>query len=275
MAYDVAGKRILVTGASAGIGAAIATGLTERGATVGICARRADRLTEVLEACRQHSPDSQMWVVDLADLDAVQPFALLADDALGGIDVLVNNAGMPKRRKVEALTVAEVDGVMALNYLSPARLMLALVPRMGARAAERGEHAKIVNISSVAARLGPPGEAAYAASKAALTAFSECLAAELWYEPVDVHLINPGIVDTELFGLPGNDPLLATDIEPLPPSVIADLMVDQLDQGTFELFVPAWFGDVFSAKANDIERFIEGAATYQRDREAEAAAPET
>jgi short-subunit dehydrogenase len=267
MTYDVDGKRVLVTGASAGIGAAIARGMAERGAVVGICARREDRLNEVLADCRRHSPQSQMWVVDLAELDSVGAFALEADDAMGGIDVLVNNAGIPKRRKVHHLTVAEVDAVMGLNYLSPVRLMLALLPRLVERGEQREGGTHIVNISSVAARLSPPGEAAYAASKAALTAFSECLAVELFDAPVGIHVVNPGVIDTELFHLPDNDPLLATDIEPLPPSVVADLIVEQLDRGTFELFVPEWFRDVFTVKAGDVEGFIAGASAYQKERE--------
>lgn len=275
MSYDVAGKRVLVTGASSGIGAAVATGLARRGALVGLCARRADRLAAVLDECRRHSPGSLMWEVDLADLGALEAFAQRADDALGGIDVLVNNAGIPKRRKVGALTAAEVDEVMAINFLSPVRLMLALLPRMRARTQAQGDHAHIVNISSVAARLSPPGECAYSASKAAITAFSEGLAAELWFEPVDVHLINPGIVATELFDLPGNDPLLATDIDPLDPSAVVDALVEQLDRGTFEVFVPEWFGDVFVVKATDIEGYLEGAATYQRERESPADGPAT
>jgi NAD(P)-dependent dehydrogenase (short-subunit alcohol dehydrogenase family) len=258
MGYDVNGKRVLVTGASAGIGAALAVGFAERGATVGICARRADRLDEVLAACRAHNPDCRRWVVDLADLDGVTGFAARADDELGGIDVLVNNAGMPKRRRVDALSLAEIDAVMALNYLSPVRLMVALVPRMR----ERGD-GRIVNISSVAARLSPPGEAAYAASKAALTAFSECLAIELWETPIRVHVVNPGVIDTELFHLPDNDPLLA-DIEALPASVVTDAVFAQLDADQFEVYVPEWFADVAKGKANDVGGFLAGSAAWLR-----------
>ena len=71
MSYDLSGKHVLVTGASAGIGAALAEGFAKRGATVGICARRADRLDEVLERCRAHAPESRAWTVDLADLDGL------------------------------------------------------------------------------------------------------------------------------------------------------------------------------------------------------------
>lgn len=261
MSYDLAGRRVLVTGASAGIGAAVATGFAARGATVGICARRAERLDEVLAACRAHSPESRSWTIDLADLDGVAPFAERAWDAMGGIDVVVANAGIPKRRRVDALTTDELDGVMALNYLSPARLIMALLPRM----LERGE-GRLVAISSVAARLSPPGEAAYAASKAALTAFCESLAAETWSSGVKVHVCNPGVVDTELFDLPGNDPLLADDIERLPPQAIVDTLVDQLDAGVFETWVPGWFGEVYVGKATNPEGYLSGAAAFYAER---------
>src|SRR5664279_3905720 len=92
MGYSVAGKHVLVTGASSGIGAALAEGFAAAGATVGICARREDRLAEVLTRCRAHSPDSRMWTVDLADLDGIAGFAAQVSDELGGVDVLVNNA---------------------------------------------------------------------------------------------------------------------------------------------------------------------------------------
>jgi len=72
MAYSLDGKKVLVTGASSGIGAALAEGFAEQGAVVGICARREDRLRDVLERVRKHSPESRSWVVDLSQLDAVE-----------------------------------------------------------------------------------------------------------------------------------------------------------------------------------------------------------
>jgi short-subunit dehydrogenase len=258
------GRTALISGASAGIGAALAEGFAARGATVGICARRADRLAEVLERCRAHAPDSRSWTVDLSDLDAVGDFARRADDELGGIDLLVNNAGIPKRRRVEATSDAELDQVVAINFLSPVRLTTALLPRM----LERGR-GQILNVSSVAARLSPPGEAAYAASKAALTAWSESLAVELWDTPVSVHLLNPGVVDTELFHLPDNDPMLA-EVEALPTSAVVDVVVDQLASGDLERYVPEWFGDVAQMKANDLTGYLTGSAEWYRDARAQA-----
>src|SRR6185503_13048730 len=116
---EVAGASVLVTGASSGIGAALAPMLGERGARVGIVARRKDRLAEVLERC---GPEARMWVCDLGDVDASVALALEADEAFGGLDVLVNNAGIPKRRHVTALTPDEVEQTMRVNYLSPVRM---------------------------------------------------------------------------------------------------------------------------------------------------------
>lgn len=257
MGFTIEGSHALVTGASSGIGAAIAEGLAARGATVALCARREDRLADVLARCRVHTPESRLWVVDLADLDATTRLAHEVDDAVGGVDLLVNNAGIPKRRMVEALTDAEVESLMRINYLSPVRLTMALLPGMRARG--RGA---IVNLGSVAARLSPPGEAAYSATKAALTAFAEGLAVELWDSPVSVHVLHPAIIDTELFTLPDNDESYADDIEALPTSAVVDAVVEQLAAGTFEAYVPDWFADVAAGKAGNVQGFLAGAAEY-------------
>ena len=115
MGFSVAGKHVLVTGASTGIGAALAIGFAEAGATVGICARRKPELAEVLAEVRRHAPDSKMWTVDLDDLDGLEAFAAEVSLELGGLDVLVNNAGIPKRKNVLALDPETVESVMRLN----------------------------------------------------------------------------------------------------------------------------------------------------------------
>jgi len=258
---NLAGKRVLITGASVGIGAALAAGAAKRGATVAICARRKDRLDATLGTLREHSPASRAYTIDLADLDGLDDFARQVESDLGQVDVLINNAGMPKRRTVMALDGDTVDAVMRINYSSPIRLTLALLPGLISRGGD------IINISSVAARLSPPAEAAYAASKAALTAWSESMHVDLGIagHPVRVHVVNPGVFDTELFELPDNDPFTAP-VEKLPVADIVDPVLDLVGSDTFEIYVPAWFGDVVGHKFPDTTAFLNGSIAWARDQ---------
>jgi short-subunit dehydrogenase len=259
--FDPTGQRVLVTGASSGLGAALAEGLAQRGAVVGLCARREDRLAEVLERVQQHSPDSRSWTVDLADLDGLDTFAARATDELGGIDVLVNNAGIPKRRWAWQHRPDEIADVLRLNVESPIRLTGAL---LGELARNQGH---VVMIGSVAARLAPPNEAVYSASKAAITAYAEGLRVDLGVAgvPVGVHVVQPGVLRTELFELPDNDTSLA-DIEPLEPTAIVDAVLEALGTGATETFVPEWFADLPPVKASDLDGFLQGSVDYTRSR---------
>jgi NAD(P)-dependent dehydrogenase (short-subunit alcohol dehydrogenase family) len=250
-----------VTGASSGIGAALAEGFARRGATVGICARRADRLEQVLARVQAHAPKSRSWTIDLSDLDRLDAFAREADDALGGIDVLVNNAGIPKRRTVFDLSPDVVEDVMQINYFSPVRLTLALRDGLVSRGG------RVVNISSVAARLSPPAEAAYAASKAALSAWSECMQVDLRDTDVKLHVVYPGVIDTELFHLPDNDAPVAP-LEPLPVEDIVEPVLQMIENDTFEIAVPDWFLGLFSGKYNDVGAFLDGTITWLRSQPA-------
>lgn len=261
MTFDLAGKRVLVTGASSGLGAALASGLAERGAIVGLCARRADRLAAVLDRVQASSPDSRSWVVDLADLDAVDALAREVVEGFGGLDLLVNNAGIPKRRWAWEHRPDEVASVLRVNLESPIRLTLDLLPALAEVSG------RVVFVGSVAARLSPPSEAVYAATKAGITAFAESLRVDLDIAgaPIGVHVVQPGVLDTELFGLADNDESLA-DITPEPPEAIVDAVLDALSSGRLETFVPAWFADVPPLKASDVDGFLAGSVEYSRQR---------
>jgi short-subunit dehydrogenase len=259
MGLELKGCRALVTGASSGIGAGLAEALAAEGATVGICARRGDRLAEVIGRCMEHSPESRMWAVDLADFDAVDQLSVDVLDAFGGVDLLVNNAGIPKRRHVTALNIDTITQVMHINYLSPMRLTMALLPQMLER-----DSGTIVNISSIAAQLSAPGEAAYDASKAALTAFSEAMAMDLWETGIKVMVVYPGVIDTDLFSLPDNDiPDLPVKAEPV--SVAVDAILGGLASDAAQVYVPEYFRDICTAKAQDVAAFLENTAGYLRD----------
>jgi short-subunit dehydrogenase len=260
MALDLKGCRALVTGASSGIGAGLAEALATHGAIVGICARRGDRLDEVIGRCMHHSPESRMWVVDLGDHDAVDQLSVDVLDAFGGVDLLVNNAGIPKRRHVTALDIDTITQVMHINYLSPMRLTMALLPQM----LERGS-GTIVNISSIAATLGAPGEAACDASKAALTAFSEAMAVDLWDTGIKVMVVYPGVIDTDIFRLPEND-ILDLPVPAEPVSVAVDAILGGLASEATQVYVPEYLAEIAASKAQDVGKFLQNTAASVRQR---------
>jgi short-subunit dehydrogenase len=257
MAYTTAGKRVLITGASSGVGAALARQLAAQEAEVGLVARRRERLAEVLEDCRNTSPASTMWVVDLADTAAVSRLGRDAWAALGGVDILVNNAAIPKRRAVTALDPATVEAVMRVNFFAPMRLTLAVLPQMLNRGA-----GVIVNVSSVGGRLGIVHEAAYCASKFALCGWSESMAADLHGTGVSVKLIQPGPVDTEIWDQPDNDEPLYTGPK-VTPAEVAEGIIAALGSDRFEHYVPDMKA-VVDVKNADLDAFIAGSASIAR-----------
>jgi short-subunit dehydrogenase len=230
-AWNGTGERVVVTGASSGIGAAAAVEAAKAGATVCLVARREDRLDEVLAECREHVPWCQKVVADLSQLALIDDVAAEATELLGGgVDVLINNAGVPKRRGVRDLTPDDVEGVMAMNYFSPVRLTLALLPGMLER-----DHGDIVNVSSMGVHMVAYRVGAYSASKAALEMFTESLHVELAGTAVRAHLFIPGTTLTE-FSTPkdGNDapfpldPATAATAEQVGAELIAALGEDRM-----------------------------------------------
>lgn len=232
MPTALAGARVVVTGASSGIGAALAPMLAERGATVGVVARRADRLAEVLARCTPHAPESAMWAHDLGDVEgSVALFEQIWDD-WGPIDVIVHNAAIPKRRHVAELTVEELDAVMRVNFTTPIRTTMALLPRFLER-----DHGCFVFVSSFGGRAGIPRESAYCASKFAMCGWAEAMAGDLWDTGVDVRLVIPGAIDTEIWDVPGED-AAHYDGPKAPPAEVAAGICDAIEGEAFELYVP-------------------------------------
>ncbi|MCX7621557.1 MAG: SDR family oxidoreductase [Acidimicrobiales bacterium] len=246
------GARALVTGASSGIGAATAVALAEHGATVGLVGRRRDKLEDVLAQCRVHTPDSHAWVADLGDLSRAETLIHDAWAEFGALDLLVNNAAVPKRRHVSDLTPAEIEDVMRVNFLSPVRMSLAVLPRF----LERGS-GMIVNVSSTGGRLGILHEAAYCASKFALCGWSESMALDLWGTGVEIRLVIPGAFATDIWNRPDNEP--SPYDGPLEDPVVAAAAILGAIEGTaFETYVPAEMKSVAEFKTAAIDAFLAG-----------------
>jgi short-subunit dehydrogenase len=256
------GSTILVTGASSGIGAALAPILAERGATVGIVARREDRLAATLERCREHAPRSRMWVVDLSDVEAAVDVVGEAWDAFGALDCLVNNAAMGKRKLLTDHTADDIEIVMRTNFVSPIRMNLAVLPRMVARGS-----GTIVNVASGGGRFGIVHESAYCAAKFAVSGWSEVAAMDLADTPIEVKLIQPGAIETEIWiPQPGELPGLPVPDFATPEQCAAGI-VEALETPGVEFFVPADLKANVDMKNADLQGWIDLMAALGRAKE--------
>jgi NAD(P)-dependent dehydrogenase (short-subunit alcohol dehydrogenase family) len=205
---DLRGKRILLTGASSGIGEAAAQKFARRGATVVVVARRQELLDDLVDRITRDGGDATAHATDLADLDAVDEMVAKVEQDLGGIDILINNAGKSIRRPLaESLDRwHDVERTMTLNYYSPLRLIRGISPGM----LERGD-GHIINVSTWGVLSeSSPLFSVYNASKAALSAVSRVVETE-WADK-GVHsttlfyplVLTPMIAPTRAYdGLPG------------------------------------------------------------------------
>jgi short-subunit dehydrogenase len=188
----------VVTGASSGIGRTIAGTLAERGATVIGLARRRSLLEEVEAELVARSPESRTEVCDVADANVYRSLLARLEEDLGRIDILVNNAGIDLMLRADGRDDATVHEVFQVNFFGTVAGTLAVLPGMVER--KRGI---VVNVSSDTARAPEPGQGAYAASKAAVSAFTDSLAHEVATSGVRLHILYPGWVPTAM-GLSGN-----------------------------------------------------------------------
>ena len=228
---DYRDKVFAVTGASSGIGYALARALAERGAVVLGVARRADRLDELIAACRAHSPRSSVLVGDVGDQSFAESIVRETVARYGRIDGLVNNAGISKHKQIYHLSGEEAEYVTRVNFLSAVWATLAALPPM----LDQGEGC-IVNVSSFAAKVAPPREAVYAASKAAMNSFSEGLWNDLLGSNIHVALVNPGPIDTEIWDK--EDEPVAYAGPKYPPSIVVDAIFDAIEHRRHEVTVP-------------------------------------
>ncbi|SHF26422.1 SDR family oxidoreductase [Streptoalloteichus hindustanus] len=193
----LAGRVAVVTGASSGIGAAVATRLAADGAKVALLARRADRLAALAATITEAGGVALPVAVDVTDADQVDAAAATVAEELGRVDLVVNNAGVMLPALIDRGRTDEWQRMIDLNVTGVLRVVRAFVPALLATA-EAGERADLVNISSVSADVVFPGYAVYGATKAAVTQLSAGLRAELGVRGVRVTNVEPGMIDSEL-----------------------------------------------------------------------------
>lgn len=226
-----AGTTALVTGASRGIGEAVARAAHARGAKVGLVARDAGDLEKL---CAELGERAAFAVADVSDRAAVDDAVTSLIEALGLPGVLVNNAGIGSYASFLEEDLDAFERLMAVNYLGTVYATRAALPWM----IDRGS-GHIVNIGSIAGRLGAPFETAYSASKFAVVGFSEALAAETHDLGVHVSLVQPGPVRTHFTQARGV-PFQQRLPHPVSPERIADAVLHAVDSHRFEQIVPRW-----------------------------------
>ena len=188
--FDLAGKTALVTGATGGIGAAIATALHSAGATVGISGRNEEKLSALASELGERV---HVLAADLSTEDAIKDLIKRADEAMGHIDILVNNAGLTRDGLSMRMSGSDWQDVLDVNLTAPFKLAQAVQRGMMKRRTGR-----IINISSVVGVTGNPGQCNYVASKAGMIGWSKAMAAEVASRGITVNCIAPGFIATAM-----------------------------------------------------------------------------
>ncbi len=188
--FDLNGKKALVTGATGGIGAAIARALHAQGAEVGLSGRNGDKLAELAKILGERV---HVLPADLSNDEAIGDLVKRAEEAMGQIDILVNNAGLTKDGLSMRMSREDWQNVLDVNLTAPFRLAQAVQRGMMKR-----RWGRIINISSVVGVTGNPGQCNYVASKAGMIGWTKAMAAEIASRNITVNCIAPGFIATPM-----------------------------------------------------------------------------
>jgi short-subunit dehydrogenase len=236
------GSVVIVTGASSGIGHATARELARRGATVLAVARREERLRALVEACRADSPASGYLAGDLGERGFAE--RVIADCVArhGRLDALVNNHAISKHKHALHTSAEEAEQVLRVNFLSCVWTTYAALPVL----LRQPGGGVVVNVSSFAAQVVPPREGLYAASKAALDAFSAGLCNDLAGSEVHVGLVIPGAIDTEIWEKEDEPPGFSGKKHP--PELVVRAILRVIEERVYEVMAPARDPGLVTAK---------------------------
>ncbi len=231
-------KIVWITGASSGIGEALAHAFYSEGARLILSSRRLEELARVRDNCHGTDKDIVLLPLDLADIEDLPRRAEQALAAFGRIDILVNNGGIGQRARAMETCIRVDEMIMRVNYLGQIALTKAVLPAMVERKAGH-----IVVISSVVGKIGAPMRSAYAASKHALHGFFDSLRLEIWQDQIKITLVCPGTVRTELRanaldgqGVPRGKMALAHE-NAISAEACAATILEAIAQGKEEIYI--------------------------------------
>jgi short-subunit dehydrogenase len=241
MRRTIAGSRAIVTGASGGLGRAIATELARQGANLVLVARRADQLRAVADEISQTGGRATVVAGDITDPQIRQQAIAKAQTEFGGLDLLVNNAGVGAIGRFDAADEARLRRVFEINFFAAAELTRAAIPML-----RLGRQPIIVNIGSVLGLRATPQNSEYCASKFALRGWSESIRIELASDGIDVLLVSLGPTQSDFW-----DHLVGQNKAPpwstsgaMPTELAASKIVRAVEAGRRELipsFKARWF----------------------------------
>lgn len=232
-------KVVLITGASRGIGRALALDMASRGAKIALVARSQKDLNEVLA---EINGQGMVYVADVSQRDAITQAITQVSQQLGPIDVLINCAGIGAFGAFNDERIDVCEELMRVNYLSVVYAMKAALPAM-----IRRRQGCIVNIASVVGRIAAPLEAAYSASKYAVVGLSEAVHTEV--QPYGVHVcaVLPGPVKTEFFAARGHSYPFQSP-KPIAPQKVVNVVIRTIEKKFAAKFVPSWFRFAYTAR---------------------------
>ena len=244
-----------MTGASGGIGRAIAIELARAGVDQVLVARRGDKLASVVAEVSRLGRRAEAVVGDVTDPETRRRALEVAREKLGGLDILVNNAGVSAHGRFADADPERLRPIMETNFFAPVELVREALPLLQA-----GREPIVVNISSVLGQRGCPHKSEYCASKFALRGFSEALRAEFAPLGIDVLVVTAGPTDTEFFKhlLEEHGELPWGEGKPVSPERVARATTRAMEQGRHEI-IPSWRGWLLATANRFFPRLVDQA----------------